>query len=895
MNSSDHSKFEFCTVFKRRVWTIANIPAFVVTVVMIVATIFIEANYKRMHIARDRSEVLYNANLVASRLEGLIEANLQLIRGFSGALANDPHMTVDRFNVMAASLFNPETLLRHIVVAPDMVISMVYPLKGNEKALGMDLGKHAVQKAMALKARDEREIKVAGPVHLVQGIYALIIRDPIFLKAEKGQSKFWGLISAVMPVDALYEAAGMAEASDHGLDIALVGRDGKGTSGDRFFGSASIVSNDPVSVPVDFSVGRWQLLAVPHEGWVVPQKEIWMLRGGCLLALLFMLVPTYFLGRLYVDRIAHLKSNIENQVELARMTKRLEMALETSRIGVWEYDPASRKPSWDERMNELYGFPPAHPCSNKDWQRRLHPADRERVNRQIADAINENATFKTRFRICLPDGEIRFLRGVGSLLTDEQGETRLIGVNWDITEDEVRERELSEARAESERRNRELEKANARIEASAKHDFLTGLPNRRFLNQRFRELTQEHQKLAPGIRLIKIDLDGFKEINDTLGHAAGDAMLLRTANILRKLITTDEFAARVGGDEFVILCTDEGRESRARELGDQIIAEIQKSFEYHGRSCRLGASIGIAACSQESLDPDKLLSNADLALYQAKQSGKGRLIFFSKPMFENARRQRQLADDLVRGIEQGEFVAYYQGQYCARTHKLMGAEALARWVHPERGLLDPSAFVPLAETMGLMSAIDAIVLDHAIETLDCWQEQKLQIPRVSVNVSAKRLCDKNLIANLNKMAFDPTRLTFELVESTFLDRSDDQVASNLRMIREMGIDIEIDDFGTAYASIVSLTHLLPNKLKIDRELIRPIIESADQRELVHSIIHIGRTLGIGTVAEGVETMEHAEILRIMGIDVLQGYAFCQPLDKDTFFEHHRCRGDVRAA
>ena len=372
-------------------------------------------------------------------------------------------------------------------------------------------------------------------------------------------------------------------------------------------------------------------------------------------------------------------------------------------------------------------------------------------------------------------------------------------------------------------------------------------------------------------------------------------MLLRTANILRKLITSDEFAARVGGDEFVILCTDEGRESRARELGDQIIAEIQKSFEYHGRSCRLGASIGIAACSQESLDPDKLLSNADLALYQAKQSGKGRLIFFSKPMFENARRQRQLADDLVRGIEQGEFVAYYQGQYCARTHKLMGAEALARWVHPERGLLDPSAFVPLAETMGLMSAIDAIVLDHAIETLDCWQEQKLQIPRVSVNVSAKRLCDKNLIANLNKMSFDPTRLTFELVESTFLDRSDDQVASNLRMIREMGIDIEIDDFGTAYASIVSLTHLLPNKLKIDRELIRPIIESADQRELVHSIIHIGRTLGIGTVAEGVETMEHAEILRIMGIDVLQGYAFCQPLDKDTFFEHHRCRGDVRAA
>ena len=431
-----------------------------------------------------------------------------------------------------------------------------------------------------------------------------------------------------------------------------------------------------------------------------------------------------------------------------------------------------------------------------------------------------------------------------------------------------------------------MEIAQEKIRESALHDFLTGLPNRRYLDDLL------HGRLGTGpivydqICLLKIDLDGFKEVNDHYGHAAGDVILMRVAAMLRDVLQDDEFTARVGGDEFIILSKSGEDLERPSELSHQILEALHAPIEFNGRQCRVGASIGIALGIDASNDPDKLLSNADLALYQSKNTGKGSYCFFSEPLAQKARQQRQLADDLLRGIENREFIAFYQGQYCAERHELVGAEALARWQHPERGLVGPQEFVELAETLGVMAAIDAQILDHMIATRKQFAEAGLDVPRMSVNVSAKRLGDKNLIDNLQKLDINPTNLTFELVESTFLDRSDAQVAANIRQIRDMGIDIEIDDFGTAYASIVSLTHLLPNRLKIDRELVFPIIESADQRELVHSIIHIGRTLGIGAVAEGVETFEHAEILRIMGVDTLQGFAFCRPMAAMDFLQYH---------
>ena len=200
--------------------------------------------------------------------------------------------------------------------------------------------------------------------------------------------------------------------------------------------------------------------------------------------------------------------------------------------------------------------------------------------------------------------------------------------------------------------------------------------------------------------LLKIDLDGFKEINDSFGHAAGDAMLLKVADMLRSLKAEEEFVARVGGDEFIMLCSSARNRNRPQELAERFIAMLHKPQSYKGLSCRLGASIGISNWADAKEIPDKLRSNADLALYQSKQNGKGCFTFFSQPLFQSASEKRRLVDDLLRGIEHKEFIAYYQGQYSAQTHRLVGAEALARWVHPNRGLVYPDMFIELADSLG---------------------------------------------------------------------------------------------------------------------------------------------------------------------------------------------------
>ncbi|WP_198662754.1 EAL domain-containing protein [Cohaesibacter intestini] len=869
---------------RTRFFALSTLPAFFAALVVVVATFVAEDVSREFEHNDMRRYLQQKTNLIGSRLQGRITANVELVRGLAATIATDSDIDQERFTALANSLDNARSDIQSFAVAPDLVVSMVHPLEGNEAVLGLDYRTNEAQRAMALQARDTKETIFAGPVDLVQGGRGFIARYPIFNRLPNGREQFWGLLAAVIDADTLLKLSGIVDNTE--VDFALVGRDGRGFAGNQFFGDAKILENDPVSNFIDFGSGQWILYAIPKGGWATTSKNVWFIRAVGLCIFFLVVVPIYGIGRLYQERGVHLADNLANQQKLAHMTKRLEMALQSSKIGVWEFDPALEKTHWDERMKELHGLPLHEDVTDQFWRDRLHPDDRDRVIEEIRVAVENGTLFKSQFRIRPAGGKELTIRAVGSLLVSASGERRLIGVNWDISEDVAREHELEEARAESERRYLALEQAQVKIRESALHDFLTGLPNRRYLDDLLHRRNGDGPCIDDQSCLIKIDLDGFKEVNDNYGHAAGDAILVEVASLLRRVISEEEFTARVGGDEFIILCQTDEELERPVALCGEVLEALQTPIEFNGRKCRIGASIGIALSVDAKNDPDKLLSNADLALYQSKQTGKGRYSFFSEPLVQKARQQRRLADDVLRGIENREFIAFYQGQYSAKTHELVGAEALARWQHPERGLVSPFEFVETAEALGVMGAIDAQILDHVIATKKRFDQQGFVVPRLSVNVSAKRLGDKDLIGNLRKLDINPESLTFELVESTFLDRSDAQVAANIRQIRDMGIDIEIDDFGTAYASIVSLTHLLPNRLKIDRELVLPIIEREDQRELVHSIIHIGRTLGIGSVAEGVESMEHAEILRIMGVDILQGFAFCRPLSAEDFYRHH---------
>lgn len=433
-----------------------------------------------------------------------------------------------------------------------------------------------------------------------------------------------------------------------------------------------------------------------------------------------------------------------------------------------------------------------------------------------------------------------------------------------------------------------LEAATASIEHNAHHDSLTGLPNRRYLDMRLAQAETDREGASA---LLHIDLDRFKQINDTLGHAAGDAMLVHAATILKEA-APQTFVARVGGDEFVIFCElsdlpAEQHVAYTAELAHRILTDLRRPMQYDGHECRCGVSIGIALLAQAAGDPRRMMVNADIALYRAKNSGRNRFQFFNETLQAEIVRTKRVADELLVALEKRQFVPHYQPQFDAATLEITGVEALVRWHHPKEGLLMPATFLKIAEELDIMAAIDRQILEKSLADFEVWHDQGLGIPKVAVNVSARRLRDEALVGSLKKLAIRPGTLSFELLESIFLDDSDELVGWNINQIRELGIDIEIDDFGTGYASIVSLMKLRPDRLKIDRQIIRPIAYSTAQRQLVQSIIDIGNSLGIDVLAEGVESREHATILRQLGCKVLQGYAFARPMTAAELSEFAR--------
>ncbi|MCO6184842.1 bifunctional diguanylate cyclase/phosphodiesterase [Rhizobium sp. L1K21] len=444
--------------------------------------------------------------------------------------------------------------------------------------------------------------------------------------------------------------------------------------------------------------------------------------------------------------------------------------------------------------------------------------------------------------------------------------------------------EAEGAKELAEARNAELLEAKSRLEVSALHDWLTGLPNRRYLDDILAQYCSNLGENGGSIAVLHIDLDLFKQINDSMGHVAGDAMLMHVAKLLVDSANSDDFVARVGGDEFIIVRTIDNDVESLSAFAATLIEDICQPVPYDGKLCRFGACVGIVVEGAESARAENLLINSDAALYRAKSRGRNRYEFFDEELRSYLEARTRLSEDLLRGIENKEFIAYYQPQFDARTRKIIGLEALVRWSHPVQGVIGPGEFLPVAEELGAVDLIDMAVLDCAVADIEAWKRAGLTVPKISVNVSAKRISDNELIESLLAMNLPKGLITFELVESIFLDETDANLEDNIRQIKDMGIDIEIDDFGTGHASIVSLLKLSPKRLKIDRQFIYPMLRSKENTKLVESIIEIGKTLNIEVIAEGVETMEQAALLQKLGCDALQGFVFARPQAKQQIGE-----------
>jgi len=421
-----------------------------------------------------------------------------------------------------------------------------------------------------------------------------------------------------------------------------------------------------------------------------------------------------------------------------------------------------------------------------------------------------------------------------------------------------------------------------RITQLAFNDSLTGLPNRAFFRQHLDHELRQAERRDGALVLLSVDLDNFKSINDTLGHPVGDA-LLRVVGSRLSAHVQGSMVARLGGDEFIIILSrGEGVDAPGAVAG-RLIAALSEPFDLDDHELAIGASIGIAVSPGDGTDPDVLLKHADLALYRAKEEGRGTYRFFEADMNARAQARRQLETDLRRAIAEGQFELYFQPLFDLETNRISAFEALLRWRHPTRGLVAPDDFIPLAEETGLIVPIGSWVAQEACRQATLWPDDI----RIAVNISSvqfgKSGLTEVLLQALAASGLDPRRLEVEITESIFLE-STDAILSVLHSLRSLGIRIALDDFGTGYSSLSYLQSFPFDKIKIDRSFIQQLLSRSGSTAIVRAITDLARALGMETTAEGVENKEQLAELRLQGCSSVQGYLFSEPVNAATVLE-----------
>lgn len=434
----------------------------------------------------------------------------------------------------------------------------------------------------------------------------------------------------------------------------------------------------------------------------------------------------------------------------------------------------------------------------------------------------------------------------------------------------------------------ERKRAEQKIEFLAHHDGLTGLANRTLMNDRLSQALSYANRRTGQVAVLALDLDSFKNVNDTLGHAAGDNVLMQTADRLRQSVRSGDTIARIGGDEFIVIQTDTIQPNGAAEAAQRIIEALSRPLVYAGTTLQLGTSVGISIYPDDSDSANSLLTSADLALYRAKADGGGTYRMFEPEMDARFRERRELEHDLREAIAEEQLTLVFQPQLSCATGEVTGFEALARWQHPVRGAVPPSIFIPLAEELNLIGVLGAWALEQSCKTAASWPDNV----RVAVNVSAAQFQGDRLPELINDVLrrtnLPATRLEVEVTETLLID-DPGQAESTLRQIRAMGVHVALDDFGTGYSSLSYLLRFPFSRVKIDKSFVQALGEDPGALSIVEAILAMARSLGMDVVAEGIETECQLTILRSRQCAHVQGFLLGRPMPPecvDQFIVEH---------
>jgi diguanylate cyclase (GGDEF)-like protein/PAS domain S-box-containing protein len=498
----------------------------------------------------------------------------------------------------------------------------------------------------------------------------------------------------------------------------------------------------------------------------------------------------------------------------------------------------------------------------------IHPEDRKRIEIQKAFKILlESGNLDLEYRIIRPNGEIRWLSDRSHVVKNEQGEAvRLDGIIYDITDQKI---------------------AQEKLIHDALHDSLTGLPNRILFLERVEMILKQTQRRSHYLfAVLFIDLDRFKTINDSLGHVAGDELLIQVASLLHGCLRGTDTVARLGGDEFTVLLDDFHAIEDVVTITERIQNKLSQPFNLGEHTVFTSASIGIVISSHKYQQAAELLRDADIAMYRAKELGKARYAIFDQNMYERTMKLSKLERDLRLALQHQQFSLHYQPIVSLATGQLTGFEALLRWYQPEQGFISPVDFIPIAEDTGLIVPIGEWVLYEACRQMRFWQIKYASAKslKISVNLAIQQIKSASLLENLNRIlietGLDGNSLKLEITESMLMDDGDATI-DLLSQIRAKRIQISIDDFGKGYSSLSYLHRFPINTIKIDRSFVSCMSSDRENFEIVRTIATLAHTLEMDLVAEGVETFEQLTQLKSLGCEFGQGYFFAKPLDSNA--------------
>ena len=589
------------------------------------------------------------------------------------------------------------------------------------------------------------------------------------------------------------------------------------------------------------------------------------------------------------DEVNQLNANLEKRVmqktqELYKSEERFHLAMQGANDGLWDWDIENGKAYFSPRWKGMLGYTESEiGNSPKEWRKRIHREDRRKVLKQLQKHLQGSIpNYESVHRVMDKHGQYIWVLDRGRVVFSDLGVPhRMVGTQVDITDQKQLEEKYRSANLKLKHEAKERILAQQELAHLAKHDPLTNLPNRLLFFEQLQEAIRRAEIEDDTIAVLMVDLDNFKHINDTMGHPVGDRLLVDVSRRLTSIVNKHYFLSRFGGDEFLVILEGCADTFIVDAYAKEIIELLAKPFYLDNQDVRIGCSIGIALFPEHGKEPDKLIRDADIAMYHAKEAGRNGYRYFSSEMDQEMSEKVALKNLLHGALDRGEFEVYYQPQVSIRTGRVIGLEALLRWNPENRESVAPDRFIPLLEEAGLISQVGRWLIREACEKTLRLQKHGFTDLRIAVNVSPNQFYDGNLAQDIEKITaevgFDPRLLEIEITENIFLEDLE-VIHEALTGLNEIGIHVTLDDFGTGYASLGYLKRFPINGVKIDKVFILDLLQNDDSRELVGAIVALSNGLKMGKlIAEGVENEAQLNLLREIGCPSYQGYLFSKPV------------------